>query len=99
MPAASAIEIYCPHCHWEPDGGAHWQCRCGCVWNTFETAAVCPRCRYRWADTVCPTPPGGCGATSPHIDWYHGLAEQIAALVEEALAVPAAVGGSGQPRL
>ena len=83
------VEIHCPQCRWEPDGGAHWQCRCGHVWNTFATAGVCPRCRHRWLTTVCPPAPGGCGALSPHIDWYHGLTELVEALVEEALSVPA----------
>ena len=91
MPADSTIEIYCPHCHWEPDGGAHWQCNCGCVWDTFETAAVCPQCRRRWRYTDCPPAPGGCGARALHIDWYHGLDELVAELVEEALPAPAAV--------
>jgi len=88
MPTDSSLAIYCPRCHWEPDGGAHWQCSCGCVWNTFETAAVCPRCQRRWHDTVCPPLPGGCGAPSLHIDWYHGLDEAVAEMVETALAVP-----------
>lgn len=87
----SRIEIYCPHCEWVPDGGAHWQCSCGCVWDTFETAAVCPQCQRRWHNTDCPPKPGGCGRMSPHIDWYHGLEELIAELVEEALPVPVVI--------
>ena len=90
MASASPIEIFCPRCQWVPDGGAHWQCSCGCVWNTFETTAVCPRCQRRWRDTACPTEAGGCGHWSAHIDWYHGLDELVAELVEEAL--PATVG-------
>ena len=92
MATDATIEIYCPKCHWEPDGGAHWQCRCGHVWDTFETAGTCPQCRYRWQVTVCPPTPGGCGVTSPHIDWYHGLEALIEELVEEAMPAPAAVG-------
>jgi hypothetical protein len=91
MPAAPNLEIYCPRCHWEPDGEAHWACVCGCVWNTFDTAGVCPQCRHRWHVTGCPTDPGGCGAYSPHEDWYHGLDEQIAEMVETALLAPIAV--------
>ena len=83
----SGIEIYCPHCHWQPDGGAHWVCQCGCHWNTFDTAAVCPQCRYRWRITYCPTAPGGCAKASLHVDWYHGLDQLVADLVEEALPV------------
>ena len=94
MAADSRISIYCPNCHWEPDGGKHWQCSCGCVWDTFETAAVCPQCRRRWRMTVCPPTPGGCDVPSPHIDWYHGLDALIEELVEEALPAPAAVGSA-----
>ncbi|MBD2722856.1 hypothetical protein [Hymenobacter armeniacus] len=91
MPADSTLEIYCPRCRWAPDGGAHWQCHCGCIWNTFDTTAVCPQCRYRHRDTQCPTYPGGCGASSPHPDWYHGLDETVAQLVEQALTAPVSV--------
>ena len=69
------VEIACPKCNWEPDGGSHWQCSCGHKWNTFETAAKCPNCAKVWADTQCPGPgrPGGCGGWSKHIDWYRNL--------------------------
>ena len=91
MATDSPLEIYCPRCQWEPDGGAHWQCHCGCVWNTFDTAAVCPRCRHRHRRTVCPAEAGGCDGVSLHVDWYHDLAGLVAELVEEALPAPAAV--------
>ena len=47
----SEIKIRCPHCSWEPDGGAHWACTCDHVWNTFDTAGVCPSCNKKWEDT------------------------------------------------
>ena len=80
-------EISCPKCRWEPDGGPYWQCRCGHQWNTFETAGKCPQCGKIWKDTMCPGPgfPGGCGAWSPHIDWYHNLDEQVREALEESL--------------
>ena len=67
------IEIKCPKCAWQPDGGYYWECACGMVWNTFETQGVCPKCNKRWLDTQCPGPgyPGGCGEWSPHVDWYN----------------------------
>jgi hypothetical protein len=77
MPAASQLEIYCPRCHWKPNGRTHWTCSCGCVWNTFETAAVCSQCQRRWRNTDCPDNAGGCGRRSAHINWYHGLDELI----------------------
>jgi hypothetical protein len=69
MPANPKLTIQCPLCHWVPDGRVYWVCDCGCTWNTFDTAAVCPQCQYRWQETVCPA----CHALSPHIEWYHGL--------------------------
>ena len=84
MPTTDAqVEIYCPCCRWEPDGGAHWQCTCGYVWNSFSTGAVCPKCQYRWKISQCPAQAGGCGAVSPHVDWYHGLDELVGELLEE----------------
>ena len=69
------IEILCPKCGWKPDGHAHWECTCGHVWNTFETAGKCPNCAKRWDDTQCPGPNfgPGCGKWSKHIEWYKGL--------------------------
>jgi hypothetical protein len=66
------MRIRCPKCEWEPDGGAYWECDCGTAWNTFDTVGVCPGCGKKWHDTQCPGPffPGGCGAWSPHDDWY-----------------------------
>jgi hypothetical protein len=73
------IEIACPKCNWSPDGGKHWQCSCGCVWNTFDTAAKCPKCNKQWKQTQCPSslPANRCGAFSPHIDWYKNLGNEI----------------------
>ena len=67
------LKIECPKCNWEPDGGAHWVCTCEHVWNTFDTAARCPKCKKQWRMTACPTIPGGCGVSSPHLDWYKNL--------------------------
>ncbi len=82
MPAASHLHIYCPRCHWKADGAKHWLCSCGRAWSSFDTAGVCPKCQRRWQSTACPTPAGGCGAVSPHIDWYHGLDALIAEMLK-----------------
>ena len=87
MALDSSLQIYCPACRWEPTSSSQWACRCGCLWNTFDTAGVCPQCHYRWHHTQCLA----CEVISLHIDWYHGLSEEVAQLVEEALFVPAAV--------
>ena len=36
------------------------------MWNTFETAALCPGCAKQWAYTVCLS----CSVASPHEAWY-----------------------------
>ncbi len=61
------VKIFCPKCQWVPSPSSRWICRCGCVWNTFETAGVCPQCGKNWEDTQCLS----CHAWSPHVDWYH----------------------------
>ena len=60
--------IRCPKCQWEPAKHDTWCCAPGCghVWNTFETAGVCPGCSKQWAETACLR----CNAWSPHDDWY-----------------------------
>ncbi len=70
------VEIACPKCEWKPDGGAYWQCSCGNVWNTFDTAGRCPN---------CPKHHGGCGKWSKHLDWYRNLDTQLKKEVENAL--------------
>lgn len=83
------IEIQCPKCKWKPDGGAYWECSCGHVWNTFETAGRCPKCNTRWEDTQCPGSKPiygpGCGKFSKHIDWYKGLEEATVLEAEKIL--------------
>ncbi len=58
--------IRCPSCSWEPPRSSQWICICGHVWNTFETAGLCPGCRLQWEDTKCLS----CLRWSPHRDWY-----------------------------
>lgn len=69
--------IACPVCNWEPDGGTHWQCTCGFIWNTFDTGAKCLKCSKIWKETQCPIIPGGCGSWSKHIDWYQNFADEM----------------------
>ncbi|NNF58909.1 MAG: hypothetical protein HKN04_11790 [Rhodothermaceae bacterium] len=63
------MNIHCPKCRWEPTPEARWTCRCGTIWNTFETGGQCPACRKVWRDTQCLA----CAQWSKHHDWYHGL--------------------------
>ena len=77
MPASLRLKIHCPRCQWQVDGAIHWMCSCGWAWNTFDTAGVCPQGQRRWRNTTCPTVAGGCGRTSPHVDWYHSLDKMV----------------------
>lgn len=58
--------IRCPRCRWEPGPQDRWCCKCGMVWNTFDTHGLCPRCRHQWTHTACLA----CGEWSAHEDWY-----------------------------
>jgi hypothetical protein len=58
--------IRCPRCKWRPGRDDRWFCNCGYVWNTFETAGLCPACDTQWEWTACLR----CEEWSPHKDWY-----------------------------
>lgn len=58
--------IRCPKCGWRPGPHDRWACKCGHIWNTFDTGGVCPACLYQWTVTACLR----CGEWSPHSDWY-----------------------------
>ena len=58
--------IRCPKCKWTPRAHDRWLCKCGHVWNTFDTHGVCPACAYAWRDTMCLR----CHEWSPHDAWY-----------------------------
>ncbi len=88
------LEIACPKCEWKPDGGEYWQCLCGHTWDTFKTAAKCPRCKKQWHYTQCIAWRGGCNQQSPHIDWYRNLDE----LLEEELESMEAAVRNASPR-
>lgn len=77
------IKISCPKCNWEPDGKPYWCCTCGTEWDTFSTIGRCPGCKRIWQNTQCIIDAGGCGAWSPHLDWYKGLDSVVTVLKEE----------------
>jgi hypothetical protein len=58
--------IRCPKCSWQPRKFDRWACRCGCVWNTFDTGGRCPDCGMQWHHTMCLR----CHEWSRHEDWY-----------------------------
>jgi len=63
---AGGPHIRCPKCGWRPGPDDRWACKCGHIWNTFDTGGVCPACLYQWTVTACLR----CGEWSPHSDWY-----------------------------
>jgi hypothetical protein len=67
--AMREVKIFCPKCKWVPAPSDRWICQpaCGCLWNTFETCGVCPKCGKNWEVTQCLA----CKRRSRHIDWYH----------------------------
>ncbi|MAT40349.1 MAG: hypothetical protein CL946_12175 [Ectothiorhodospiraceae bacterium] len=65
MPISDEL-ILCPKCHWQPDGGAYWECECTNVWDTFSSFGKCPKCGKIHRYTQCIA----CKRTSPHHDWY-----------------------------
>ena len=68
------VKIACPKCNWEPTPADVWQCTCGHARHTFDTAGRCPSCAKQWEETCCHQPDvGGCGAWSPHLEWYRNL--------------------------
>ncbi len=72
------IQIECPKCGWEPDGGAYWMCsQCYHTWNTFDTMAKCPACGFQHERTACIPHRGGCQAYEPHLDWYKNLDDSL----------------------
>jgi len=62
----SGPRIRCPLCGWSPAKNDLWACTCRYMWNTFDTAGVCPACLRQWTETQCLR----CHQWSPHSDWY-----------------------------
>ena len=58
--------VACPACRTAPPLGAFWKCgRCGQLFDTFQTGAVCPKCGAQFATTRCLD----CGALNPMSAW------------------------------
>lgn len=56
----------CPDCKTAPPAGAYWRCgQCGQPFDTFQSAAVCPRCRTQFPATQCLD----CGHQHPLSEW------------------------------
>ncbi len=72
-------EVECPHCQWTPESTPLWNClQCGKDLDHFESVGRCSNCGYTHENTYCPSEFGGCGNSSPHIDWYGDFEEGLA---------------------
>jgi Zn-dependent protease len=59
----------CPSCRTAPLIGEYWRCgQCQQVYDTFATAAVCPQCGARSAQTTCVD----CRQSAPISEWAVG---------------------------
>lgn len=63
------LNVKCPKCNWKPTISDLWKCKCNHLWNTFDTAGQCPKCKKIWQDTCC----GNCDKWSKHYKWYPQL--------------------------
>ena len=59
----------CPRCRAAPPAGPFWKCHCGQMFDTFQHAAVCPRCGQAHAVTAC----ADCGNKAPLASWQAPL--------------------------
>jgi hypothetical protein len=64
MPISGAAR--CPSCAWTPSRLDFWECRCGMMYNAFDSRGRCPACQVECPDTACLT----CGTVSAHRKWY-----------------------------
>lgn len=70
--------IKCPACNWTPPEGRHWNClECGADLDHFNNLGRCNQCGYNHDKTYCPVEIGGCGQSSPHLDWYGNFEEGL----------------------
>lgn len=61
----------CPVCQWEALAGKHWNCHeCGSDIDVFANVGRCDVCGYTHDVSYCPEHLGGCGQSSPTLDWY-----------------------------
>ena len=88
------VRIYCPKCEWESQPSSRWWCGtrtggCGCEWNTFDTAGVCPDCGRVWEETACLA----CRRMSAHRAWYHEFVTEASEVAQEAFVQSASQAG------
>ncbi len=76
-------EVCCPACGWQYDYQAHWDCLCQNHWDMISTGGRCPDCFKDWEKIRCPEEAGGCGVSSPYMDWYGDLNKWLSTEIHE----------------
>lgn len=70
----SKLTAKCPHCQWQERGTKDWNClECGQDLDQFANLGRCEHCGYNHRLVYCPEEYGGCGQSSPLIEWYGNL--------------------------
>jgi hypothetical protein len=71
-------KVKCPICSWNPSADEHWHClQCGNDIDHFKSVGRCNQCQYTHELTYCPEEKGGCGQSTPHLDWYGSFNEGL----------------------
>ncbi len=69
--------VICPGCKSSPPVGNYWKCnKCGAVFDTFQTQAICPGCATQFSGTRCLD----CGRSYPMSEWFGAPAVSSAPL-------------------
>ncbi len=64
----------CPKCAWFPTPDTLWHCEyCQSVDQLLDKAGECSQCGFRHQQIYCIEWEGGCGESSPLLDWFPDL--------------------------
>ena len=68
------MHISCPKCSWFPTADTQWVCEsCGYESQLLDNAGECVQCGYMHQQIYCIEWEGGCGESSPLLDWFPDL--------------------------
>lgn len=72
------MHIHCPKCSWSPMPDSQWNCEyCGHASQLFDNAGECIQCGFMHEQIYCIEWEGGCGESSPLLDWFSGIDERL----------------------
>lgn len=65
------MEIKCPKCDWKPGIETVWDCEnCSFSSDLLKNGGECSQCGFRHEYMYCIEWEGGCGESSPILDWF-----------------------------